>query len=92
MVYFVNVQPVSIAQDRQTAILYNLRFIRLSRLIHSKKHRVPPYRYIYLHHSSSWQLLTVTQKLDLEQNFHVQASRYFVCTFHQVTKSTTIKM
>ncbi len=59
---------------------------------HSKKHRVPPNRYIYLHRSNSWQLLTVTQKFALEQNFCVQASRYFVCTFHQVDKSTWIKM
>ncbi len=33
-----------------------------------------------------WQLLTVTQKFALEQNFRVQASRYFVCTFHKVDK------
>ena len=53
-----------------------------------KKHRIPPNKYIYLHHSSSWQLLTVMQKFALEQNSRVQESRYFVCVFHQVGKST----
>ncbi len=57
-----------------------------------QKRRVPPNRYIYLHRSNSWQLFTVTQKFVLEQNFCVQASRYFVCTFHQIDKSTWIKM
>ncbi len=47
---------------------------------------------IYLHHSNSWQLLTVTQKFALVQNFCAQASKYFVCTFHQVDRSTWIKM
>ena len=47
-------------------------------LIHSKTHHFPPNRYIYLHHSNSWQLLTVMQIFALEQNFCVQASRYFV--------------
>ena len=60
--------------------------------LHSKKHHVPPNIYIYLHRSSSWQLLTVAQKFALEQNVRAQASKYFVCTFHQVDKSTWIKM
>ena len=57
-----------------------------------KKHHFPPNRYIYLHRANSWQLLTVMQKFALEQNFHIQASRYFVCTFHQIDKCTSIKM
>ncbi len=61
-------------------------------ILHSKKHRVPPNRSLFLNCSSSWQLLMVTQKFALEQNFHVQASRYFVCMFHQVDISTWIKM
>ena len=66
--------------------------VQYGRHPHSKKHRIPPNRHIHLHRSSSWQLLTVTQKLALEQNFRVQASRYFVCMFHQVDKITWIKM
>ena len=59
---------------------------------HSKNHRVPSNRYIYLHRSNSWQLVTPTQKFALEQNIRVQANRYFVCTFQEVDKSTWIKM
>ena len=44
---------------------------KLGCLLHSKKHRVPPNRYIYLHHSTSCPLLRVTQKFALDQNFLV---------------------
>ena len=53
-----------------------------------KKHHVPPIRYVYLPRSNSLQLLTVMQKFASEQNFRVQANRYFVCTFYQIDKST----
>ncbi len=36
---------------------------------------------------SSWQLVTVTQQFALD-DFRIHASRYFLCMFHQVDKST----
>ena len=46
---------------------------------------------MYLHRSSSWQLLYSNQKICIGVKF-LRSGRYFVCTFQQVDKSTWIKM
>ena len=47
---------------------------------HSKKYRFPPNRYIYLHSSSSWQLLTVTQKICIGPKFS-RSSKQIFCLY-----------
>ncbi len=95
MIYSVRLQCKNLYSSRHQSNIRHMYFHPITKhisIITLKKHCVPPNRYIYLHRSNSWQLLAVTQKIALEQNFRVRASRYFVCMFHQIDKSTWIKM